>query len=72
MTTLITEPKSGNLLIAGLANGKIKMFDIRQSRATCVLQYQADMSGIAHTHGIRGIKKLGVFLGESRHITSAW
>lgn len=72
MLTLITEPKSGNLLVAGLANGKVKLFDLRQSKQTAVLQYQGDAGDGAQASGMRGIKKIGIFLGESRHITSAW
>lgn len=74
MTTLITEPKSGNLLVAGLANGKVKLYDLRQSKATCVLQYQGDGGNIGKGEcpNIKGIRKIGIFLGESRHITSAW
>lgn len=74
MTTLITEPKSGNLLIAGLANGKVKIYDLRQSKGISAIQYQGDTgypaSGSCQTS--RGIRQLGIFTGESRHITSAW
>lgn len=73
MTTLITEPKSGNLLIAGFANGIVKLFDLRRSTATAVLQYQGDkeVEGMVRGSAVKGIKKVGIFLGESRHITSA-
>jgi regulator-associated protein of mTOR len=74
VTTLVTEPKSGNLMIAGLANGKVKLFDLRQSKGTCVLQYQGDGgdTSMGECRDVKGVRKIGIFLGESRHITSAW
>jgi regulator-associated protein of mTOR len=74
VTTLITEPKSGNLLLAGMANGRVKLYDLRSAKGTAVLQYQGDegYSGAGACAAARGVKKIGIFLGESRHITSAW
>ncbi|KAK8864455.1 hypothetical protein IAR55_001704 [Kwoniella newhampshirensis] len=76
VTTLITEPVSGNLIFAGLNDGQIKLYDLRQSRRTALLSWAGD--GLAHHNesgaptGLgRGIMKVGVVLGESKNVTSA-
>lgn len=71
LTTLITEPRSGNLLVGGMANGKVKFFDLRQTRHTCVLEYDGGTIQANDSPMQRGIKKVGILLGESAHITSA-
>lgn len=80
VTTLITEPVSGNLVLGGLANGMAQLFDLRQCQRTSVLSWKADLSGLSIPHEEmklfdttkHGIAKMGVTLGESKHVTSAW
>ncbi|WWD17245.1 hypothetical protein CI109_101683 [Kwoniella shandongensis] len=78
VTTITTEPVSGNLIFTGFANGQIKLFDLRQSRRTASLSWSAD--GLVDTSGDvtlqlkglgTGIKEIGIVLGESKHVTSA-
>lgn len=74
-TTLITEPVSGNLFIAGFADGLVKLYDQRQTRSTPLLSWlgdEADPVLGSSVQSKQGIAKLGVVLGESRNITSAW
>ncbi|KIS01270.1 dRaptor [Cryptococcus deuterogattii 2001/935-1] len=79
VTTLITEPASGNLVLGGLADGMAQLFDLRQCQRTSVLSWKADLSGLSIPHEEmklfdttkHGIAKMGVTLGESKHVTSA-
>lgn len=80
VTTLITEPVSGNLVIGGQADGMVQLFDLRQCRRTSVLSWKADLPGLSiQQEDMRlfntkkdGVAKMGVILGESKHVTSAW
>lgn len=80
VTTLITEPVSGNLVMSGLADGTVQLFDLRQCRRTSVLSWKADLPGLPIEHEDmrlfnatkKGVAKVGVTLGESKHVTSAW
>ncbi|ORX34568.1 hypothetical protein BD324DRAFT_583305 [Kockovaella imperatae] len=63
LSTLITEPVSGNLVLSGFQDGIIRLFDLRQSRRTSLIEWTA---------GEDPIVKIGVVLGESKHVTSAW
>jgi hypothetical protein len=73
LTSLITEPKSGNLLISAFDNSVVKIFDLRQPTKTACLSMMGDTPKGKHKAGaLQGVKKLGVYLGESHHITSAW
>ena len=72
VTTLITEGKSGNIILGGFDNGVIKLFDLRSHRKTAVVKIDGDQPGAHDVMGGTGVKKLGVFLGESRTITAAW
>ena len=72
MITLITEPMSGNILLSGFADGKVKLYDTRHSRNKPLLSWQGDDS-----HGTKvsvgdSICKVGVVLGEGTTITCAW
>ena len=77
MTSLITEPVSGNLILGGFADGTVKLWDLRQSRKSPLMSWAADHPTAAE-HGqlshadTHGVAKLGVVLGESRHVTTAW
>lgn len=79
VTTLITEPVSGNLVIGGQADGMVQLFDLRQCRRTSVLSWKADLPGLSiQQEDMRlfntkkdGVAKMGVILGESKHVTSA-
>ncbi|OWZ61241.1 hypothetical protein AYX15_06537 [Cryptococcus neoformans] len=79
VTTLITEPVSGNLVMSGLADGTVQLFDLRQCRRTSVLSWKADLPGLSIEHEDmrlfnatkKGVAKVGVTLGESKHVTSA-
>jgi hypothetical protein len=72
ITSLITEPKSGNLLIGAFDNSVVKIFDLRQHNKTACLRLMGDAVSPADRAVGAGIKKLGVYLGESHNITSAW
>lgn len=77
LTTLITEPVSGNIILGGFVDGTVKLWDLRQSRKSPLMTWSADMPDndeIAKMggRGVKGVLKLGVVLGESKHITSAW
>ena len=77
LTTLITEPVSGNIILGGFADGKVKLWDLRQSRKLPLMTWAADVPSkeeIAKMggRGAKGVLKLGVVLGESKHITAAW
>ncbi|KAE8537916.1 hypothetical protein D1P53_005977 [Cryptococcus gattii VGV] len=79
VTTLITEPVSGNLVLGGLADGMVQLFDLRECQRTSVLSWKADLPGLSIPHEEmklfdttkHGIAKMGVTLGESKHVTSA-
>ena len=72
MTTLITEPVSGNILLGGFADGIVKLFDLRQTKKTALLAWQADTSTNPSIKPGESLATVGVVLGESKHITSAW
>lgn len=72
MTTLITEPVSGNLQLAGFADGQVKLYDLRQARKTPLISWLGGQNELSHVDNARPIVKIGVVLGESKHITSAW
>lgn len=80
VTTLITEPVPGNLVLGGLADGMVQLFDLRQCQRTSVLSWKADLPGLSIPHEEmklfdttkHGIANMGVTLGESKHATSAW
>ncbi|EIW67838.1 hypothetical protein TREMEDRAFT_32602 [Tremella mesenterica DSM 1558] len=69
--TLITEPVSGNILLGGFADGTVRLFDLRQQRKTPLLSYLGDTSEDKRVRSGKRIYKLGVKLGESKHITTA-
>ncbi|WWC94207.1 hypothetical protein V866_001047 [Kwoniella sp. B9012] len=78
ITTLITEPVSGNLIFAGQADGQIKLFDLRQSRKTALISWGGDSSSdldhgrmTREAESRKAINKIGVVLGESKNISSA-
>ena len=77
MTSLITEPVSGNLILGGFADGDVKLWDLRQRRKSPLMSWAADMPGADERQSLyhaedHGVAKLGVVLGESRHVTTAW
>nr|XP_018262917.1 uncharacterized protein I303_04406 [Kwoniella dejecticola CBS 10117]OBR85075.1 hypothetical protein I303_04406 [Kwoniella dejecticola CBS 10117] len=51
VTTLITEPVSGNLILAGLANGQIKLFDLRQSQMNAQSQSKSKKKALITWQG---------------------
>lgn len=74
-TSLITEPKQGNLFLGGFANGMVKLYDQRQAKDSAILQWRADIPGEGVPKGIlsgQPILNTGIVLGESRNFTSAW
>ncbi|WWC89265.1 uncharacterized protein L201_004186 [Kwoniella dendrophila CBS 6074] len=81
ITTLKTEPVSGNLIFSGLSNGMIQLYDLRQSNKRSLISWQGDLS-ITEESKIReslqtsnsrpkSVLKIGVVLGESKYISSA-
>ncbi|WVW83973.1 hypothetical protein I302_105996 [Kwoniella bestiolae CBS 10118] len=82
ITTLITEPVSGNLIFAGLSNGQIKLYDLRQSRKKALISWRGDcFNASSQSEGAsdigkststdKAMLKIGVVLGESKNISSA-
>ncbi|OCF40386.1 hypothetical protein I317_05821 [Kwoniella heveanensis CBS 569] len=86
VTTLITEPVSGNLILSGLSDGTLQLYDLRQARKTALLSWRGDVIVVAHdgdgcyshhsgfdlpSGRSSAMKKVGVILGESKNITSA-
>jgi len=71
VTTLITEPVSGNIIVAGFADGKVKLYDLRQARTSPLLTWTGD-AGHPDVTSKQSICKVGIVLGESTNVTSAW
>ncbi|WVQ99448.1 hypothetical protein IAU59_006583 [Kwoniella sp. CBS 9459] len=80
VTTLITEPVSGNLIFSGSSDGILKLYDLRQARKTALLSWRGDVANDStsvsarasgDTSSGRAMRKVGVVLGESKNITSA-
>ncbi|ODO09834.1 hypothetical protein I350_02053 [Cryptococcus amylolentus CBS 6273] len=79
VTSLITEPVSGRLLFSGQDDGMVKLYDLRQSSGKAVLYWKADATSHLRSDettgfksgAARGIAKMGVILGESKHVSSA-
>jgi hypothetical protein len=72
VTNLITEPKQGNLFVAGFENGMVKLYDSRQQRRTAVLEWHGDDTAGYKIATGQAVFKTGIVLGESKHFTSAW
>jgi regulator-associated protein of mTOR len=72
MTTIITEPVSGNLIVTGYANGRVKIYDIRQQRRTALMTWDDDVCQSKKVQAGQPVIKAGIVLGESSHVTSAW
>jgi hypothetical protein len=79
LTSLITEPVSGNIIIGGFQDGLVKLWDIRApSKLPCLFwsahsPSQAEQSAmLSSATTSQSILKVGVVLGEAKHITSAW
>jgi regulator-associated protein of mTOR len=71
-STLITEPVSGNIIIGGFRDGKVKLYDLRHNHILPVLTWQGDASPGGQVASGRAIAKAGVVYGESTQVTSAW
>jgi regulator-associated protein of mTOR len=71
VTTLVTEPVSGNIIFGGTADGMVKLYDLRQARKDAVLSWHGAHSAEPGIDTKRSIIRIGVVLGESRTITSA-
>ncbi|ORY31945.1 raptor N-terminal caspase like domain-domain-containing protein [Naematelia encephala] len=71
LTTMITEPVSGNIIITGFADGLVKLYDMRQARRQPLLTWLGDRNLLPNVQEGQAIAKLGVVLGESTHITAA-
>lgn len=71
ITRVIHEPVSGNIILTGYENGEVKLFDLRQNRSTSLLQWNGcePLPGVTVTS--RNIRKVGMALGQSSHISSA-
>lgn len=77
LTSLITEPVSGNIIIGGFADGMVKLWDTRTTRRQPLLAWDSSSPNLEERNAldradVESIVKLGVTLGESKHITSAW
>lgn len=77
VASLITEPVSGSLILGGFADGMVKLWDLREDRKRPLMSWKADIPGAEERQrlidpGSHGVAKLGVVLGESRHVTTAW
>ncbi|WVR07100.1 hypothetical protein IAU60_004139 [Kwoniella sp. DSM 27419] len=84
ITTLITEPSSGNLILGGTSDGQVLLYDLRQPRRTAVLSWCGDRLTVENQSATSGdpvartpnttskaMRKVGVLLGESRGVTTA-
>ncbi|WWC70047.1 uncharacterized protein I206_103991 [Kwoniella pini CBS 10737] len=82
ITTLITEPVSGNLIFSGLSNGKIKLFDLRQSNKKSILSWKGNLPlndseininelNLNEIKNQKDIIKIGVVLSEINNLSSA-
>ncbi|WVQ80742.1 hypothetical protein IAT38_002847 [Cryptococcus sp. DSM 104549] len=78
LTTIITEPVTGNIIISGFVDGMMKLFDLRQSQSTPLLSWRGDApASIVKPNELvglgsrRGISKVGVGLGDRKHVTEA-
>jgi hypothetical protein len=71
ITRVIHEPISGNIIITGYENGEVKLFDLRQNRATSLLEWDGSTTLPGVTMTSRNIRKIGMALGVSSHISSA-
>ncbi|WVF71506.1 hypothetical protein IAT40_006312 [Kwoniella sp. CBS 6097] len=49
VTTLITEPVSGNLIFAGSSDGTLKLYDLRQARKTALLTWRGDVGNASQS-----------------------
>jgi regulator-associated protein of mTOR len=71
ITRVIHEPVSGNIILTGYENGEVKLFDLRQNRSTSLLQWNGCEPLPGVTVSSRNIRKVGMALGQSSHISSA-
>ncbi|KAL7421958.1 hypothetical protein Q5752_003730 [Cryptotrichosporon argae] len=67
---LATEPRSGNLVLAGLEDGVVKLFDTRVARCEVLAWDGTGTPGLAQVTS-RRVMRLGVVLGESSNVTTA-
>lgn len=70
VTDISHEPISGNILFAGFGDGIVKLFDLRQSRRTSLMSY--DTASDRKNASENKVLRVGMKLGESRYITTAW
>lgn len=71
ITRVIHEPISGNIILTGFENGEVKLYDLRQSRATSLLEWDGSVTLPGVTLPSRNIRKVGMALGVSSHVSSA-
>lgn len=71
ITRVIHEPISGNIILTGYENGEVKLFDLRQNRSTSLFEWDGSTTLPGVTMTSRNIRKVGMALGVSSHISSA-
>jgi hypothetical protein len=71
ITRVIHEPVSGNIILTGYENGEVKLFDLRQNRSTSLLEWDGSEALPEVKIQSRNIRKVGMALGQSSHISSA-